>query len=101
MLGIQHLRGQRREPEEAGVELVDPVKKRARRTYAGSASVLSLTPASRSSCSDRVTIDSLPRRRLLQNAETSLAPGNRPAMPTTAIAFSGTLTGLILPVLQV
>lgn len=28
MLGIQHLRGQRREPEEAGVELVDPVKKR-------------------------------------------------------------------------
>ena len=32
-------------------------------------------------------IDSSPRRRLSQNADTLLAPGNLPAMPTTAIAL--------------
>ncbi len=50
MLGIQYLRGQRREPEEAGVELrADPVKKRGDAHTRRIASVLSLTPpASRS-----------------------------------------------------
>ena len=46
-------------------------------------------PAARRSSSDRVTIDSSPRRRLSQNADTESAPGNLPAMPTTAIALGG------------
>ena len=42
-----------------------------------------------SSSSDNVTIDSSPRRKLFQNADTELAPGNLPAMPTIAIALDG------------
>src|SRR5215212_8360093 len=42
-----------------------------------------------SSSSDKSTIDSSPRRRLSQNVDTESAPGNLPAMPTTAIAFGG------------
>ena len=61
----------------------------ARRTYAGLASAFSLTPAAGRSSSDSVTIDSSPRRRLSQNADTESAPGNLPAMPTTAIALGG------------
>src|ERR1700691_457145 len=47
-------------------------------------------PSLSKSSSDNVTIDSLPTRKLSQNADTEPAPGNLPAMPTTAIALSGT-----------
>src|SRR5262245_6076667 len=46
-------------------------------------------PAAKRSSSDRVTIDSSPRRKLSQNADSESAPGNRPAMPTIAIALGG------------
>src|ERR1700739_1812250 len=46
-------------------------------------------PSASRSSSDRVTIDSSPRRRLSQNADSVLAPGNLAAMPTTAIALGG------------
>src|SRR5688572_1502270 len=46
-----------------------------------------------SSSSVKVTIDSSPRRRLRQNADTEPAPGNLPAMPTIAIALSGSASG--------
>lgn len=101
MLRVQHLRGQRGNPKKSASNSSIPSSSGARRTYAGSASVLSLTPASRRSCSDRVTIDSLPRRRLLQKVDRSFAPGNLPAMPTTAMALSGVLTVLVLRVLEV
>src|SRR5215212_609036 len=42
-----------------------------------------------SSPSDKSTIDSSPRRRFSQNVDTESAPGNLPAMPTTAIALGG------------
>src|ERR1700749_860575 len=42
-----------------------------------------------SSSSDNVTIDSSPHRKLFQNADTELAPGNLPAIPTIAIALDG------------
>src|ERR1700716_428728 len=61
----------------------------ARRTYDDFARVFSLTPAAVSCSSDSVTIDSSPRRRLSQNADSELAPGNLAAMPTTAIALDG------------
>src|SRR5258708_5503371 len=50
-------------------------------------------PAARRLSSDRVTIDSSPRRKLSQNADTESAPGNLPAMPTTAIALGGSDAG--------
>src|SRR3954452_20186720 len=46
-------------------------------------------PAARRSSADRVTIDSSPRSRLSQNVDTESAPGNLPAIPTTAIALGG------------
>src|SRR3954467_6590460 len=53
-------------------------------------------PAARRSSSDRVTIDSSPRRRLSQNVDTESAPGNLPAMPTTAIALGGKASLLLV-----
>src|ERR1700738_1112249 len=46
-------------------------------------------PSASRSSSDSVTIDSSPRRRLSQKADSVLAPGNLAAMPTTAIALAG------------
>src|ERR1700722_2003697 len=46
-------------------------------------------PSASRSSSDRVTIDSSPRRRLSQKADSVLAPGTLAAMPTTAIALGG------------
>ena len=66
-----------------------PLSMAARRTYAGLASVVALTPAAVSISSDRVVTDSSPARRLSQNFVTESAPGNRPAMPITAIAVGG------------
>src|SRR5271165_1188756 len=60
-----------------------------RRTYDGLARACSLTPAALSCCSDSVTMDSSPRRRLSHNADGELAPGNLPAIPTTATALAG------------
>src|SRR6202012_957126 len=61
----------------------------ARRTYAWFASSFSGMPSASRSSSASVTIDSSPRTRLSQNADTVLAPGNLAALPTTAIALGG------------
>ena len=92
MLRIHHPRGLRRETEELGVEFVDPIQEWRALDIQRIAKVFSLTPAAPSCSSDNVTIDSSPRCRLCQNADSELAPGNLPAMPTTAMALAGSVS---------
>jgi hypothetical protein len=52
-------------------------------------------PPARSSSSVKGRMDSTPSRRLAQNASTSAAPGNRPAMPTIATSSRSSGSGNI------
>src|ERR1700760_4804559 len=65
----------------------------ARLTYEGLDRAASETPAATRSASESPTMDSTPSRRLRQNVDSESAPGNRPAIPTTAIASKGGAPG--------
>ena len=89
VLRVKHPGGLRSETEEVGVELLDPGQQCGPADIGAVGQGLLPTPASIRSSSDRSTMDSTPSRRLRQNSDNDAAPGNRPAMPTTAIAFGG------------
>ncbi len=61
-----------------------PSNTEAARTYSGRENTSRGTPSANSSSSLSGATDSTPPRRLRQKASRSGAPGNRPAMPTTA-----------------
>ena len=94
VLRVEHGGVARAHPEERGVELVDVVERRggpARRPDRGCCRGVS--PAASSSSSEKNCIDSTPSRRLAQNVVEVRAPGNRPAMPMTAMRPSRSLVG--------